>query len=121
MSFWTHVNGSVRVDNFVDRALFKTCSFDGTVEEQDACNVPEGSECSLDVQVWNSIERYRLMSTINFFGDLRNYYNYQDIVDWITGVINDHKWFVRDGVITCNESVYIYMADVKKFTEIAFN
>jgi len=122
MSFWTHVNGSLRVDNpYIEcdkrfkkcthhmDTIFHTAHFGGGHDQWAACNVPCGSEGSLDVVVWHNPHKYHEdQSVVSFFGDLRGYEESQhkDIVKWIDGVIKKNHWSIRDGVMTINEKVY---------------
>ena len=120
MSLWTHVNGSLRVKNMKAQlgkksvkkykkeleSLFKTVSFYDESKKWKQCNVPCGSEGSLSVSIWVSEEGD--LSTINFFGDLRGFYNDLAIIEWIDNIIADNSFFIRDGVMTVNGKVYVY-------------
>lgn len=116
MSYWTHVNGAIRVDstpltNDEVKNLFKTCTFWGTTEEREACNVPRGSEGSLQVSVWvNPVKRDNRRFVITIFGDLRGFEESQhhEIIEWINAIITDNEMSVRDGVLTLNEKTYRY-------------
>ena len=124
MSYWTHVNSSIRIDNpyFVEdkefkntdeliRNLFKTVDFNGTKKQWEECNVPCGSEGSLQASIWiNKNKNHCGRYAVNLFGDLRDFEELQhkDIVDWINNLIIDNSLSIRDGVMTINEKVYRY-------------
>lgn len=114
MSYWTYVNGSIRVDsvplkNKEIRALFKTCKFGGSVEEWESCNVPRGSEGSLQVLLhFNSSKYEACRVTMTIYGDLRGFEEsrHHEIIEWINGIIKDNDMSVRDGVLTLNDKTY---------------
>ena len=116
MSYWTHVNGVIRVDsaplkNKEIKALFKTCKYDSPVEDWKACNVPRGSEGSLQVLLHFNHDRYEACKiTMTIYGDLRGFEESQhhEIIEWINAIITDNEMSVRDGVLTLNEKTYRY-------------
>ncbi len=116
MSYWTNVNGSIRVDSTPlkekeIKALFKTCKYDSPVEEWENCNVPRGSEGSIQVLVHFNHDRYEACRiTMTIYGDLRGFDESQhhEIIEWINRIINDNDMSVRDGVLTLNEKTYRY-------------
>lgn len=117
MSFWTHVNGSLRVDSLTGdmRNLFRTVGFWGKDEEWEACNVPCGSEGSLDISIWynpqpNDASRY----TINFFGDLRGFEEDEqpEIIEWLDNLIKDNNMIIRGGIVTINKKTYRYFEHI---------
>lgn len=116
MSYWTHVNGSIRVDsvqlkNKEIKALFKTCKFDSPFEEWEDCNVPRGSEGSLQVLLHFNSSKYEACRVImTIYGDLRGFdeSRHHEIIEWINGIIKDNDMFVRDGVLTLNGKTYRY-------------
>lgn len=116
MSYWTHVNGSIRVDsvqlkNKEIKALFKTCKFDSPFEEWEDCNVPRGSEGSLQVLLhFNSSKYEACRVTMTIYGDLRGFEEsrHHEIIEWINGIIKDNDMSVRDGVLTLNNKTYRY-------------
>ena len=123
MSFWTHVNGAIRVDstpltNEEVKNLFKTCTFYGTEKEWLECNVPRGSEGSIEISIWfNPCEKDNRRMVITMFGDLRGYeeHQHEDFLEWLNKLIDDNTLWVRDGVLTLNEKVYRYDDDLEKF------
>lgn len=120
MSLWTHVNGALRIDNINYtlepvsvrkykkelKSLFKTVSFKGLPYEWAACNVPCGTEGSLNVSIW--VANDGEMATINFFGDLRGFTDTDGVIEWIDNIIINNSLSVRDGIMSMNEEVYIY-------------
>lgn len=112
MSIWTHVNGSVRVNNHVDVNMFKTFTYYSSYEDKKDCNVPSGKEESLQVQVYNYSDNGDTRSTINFFGDLRGFDDHQEIIDWIIGIIKELELSVCDGIVSIDGKVYVYMEDI---------
>lgn len=116
MSDWTHVLGVLRIEDYtpynesmgeVLGDLFHTFKWGDSAEKRKACNVPAGSEESLQVKVWmnhdkNDTRRY----TITFSGDLRDFSDEQGIVDWVNGLIKKYEWCVRDGVMGINGNLY---------------
>ena len=116
MSYWTHVNGSIQVDsvplkNEEIKALFKTCKFDSPVEKWEVCNVPRGSEGSLQVLLHFNSGKYETCRVImTIYGDLRGFEESQhyEILDWIHAVIKSNNMSVRDGVLTINNKTYRY-------------
>lgn len=120
MSLWTHVNGALRIDNINYtlepvsvrkykkelKSLFKTVSFKGLPYEWAACNVPCGTEGSLNVSIW--VANDGEMATINFFGDLRGFTDTDGVIEWIDNIIINNSLSVRDGIMSMNEEVYVY-------------
>jgi len=105
MSQWTHVAGLIRLDSMesvvklpikekagkmqeaIKKALGNTCDFESSLEETQACNVPQGSEGSLQYRVYrNSDEDEHALSWgyIAIYGDLRDFgkEDESEIVDW---------------------------------------
>lgn len=108
MSRWTHINGSIRVNSFrvlgveIDFwSIFKTCDYGDGEDEWEFCNVPCGSEGSIQVNIWtnpsiNDMAAY----TVNFFGDLRDFGGKKDIdsvKEWFNNTCN--KLNIRQAVI----------------------
>jgi len=136
MSYWTHVNGSLRIDcphpvknlDFTRfdthiKNLFKVVHAHGSKEEWEACNIPYGSEGSLDVNIWINPElNYVARYTINFFGDLRDFEDYQhiEIVNWINELIIKNRLDVRAGIMTIDDRTYQYMAHYDDFCNLVF-
>ena len=116
MSYWTHVNGSIMVEDtpLTDKqikSLFRTCSFKSPDADWEACNVPRGSEGSLQVDLNFNNDVYEACRvTMTISGALRDFYESQhnEIIDWINAIINDNDMCIRDGVLTVNEKTYRY-------------
>lgn len=108
MSQWTHVNGSIRVDclrmmgDTLDfKNIFKTCDYNDDDKQWDDCNVPCGSEGSLNINIWESPEKSAMAAyTVNIFGDLRDYDDKDEIVKWFTGIVENKLGIIRDAVLT---------------------
>lgn len=83
MSNWTHFVGAIRVrDIEIEKIssiakLFRTCDFGDPEDKWRLCNVPCGSEGSLQVSIINSSGKYGLVSEdeycISIYGSLRNF------------------------------------------------
>ncbi len=106
MSQWTHVAGIIRIDSMgvailrgpaekkvekikeaVTKALGNTCDFESSSEAFAQCNVPGGSEGSLQYTISrNSDEDEHALSWgyIAIWGDLRDFgaEDVQSVVDW---------------------------------------
>jgi len=109
MSQWSHINGSIRVDGlgglipkplFGD--LFKTVDYDDPEEKWDECNVPCGSEGSVQINIWqNPNPSCMAQYTINVFGDLRNYSDVQEVANWFEKIVKKSGLLIRSAVLTC--------------------
>jgi len=123
MSQWTHVNGSIRIDHlkvmsdYTDlNSKFKTCGFTDDEIEWKECNVPCGSEGSIQVNIWENPEDHHLAAyTVNFWGDLRDYDNEQELVDWFTKIIKSHM--IRDAVMSIRIEYQSYSVYVSQYDE----
>lgn len=113
MSNWSHVAGTVRIDNieFLNGNLNffnifgKECLWNSDkLTWDDAANNPDkylpmGSEGSLQLSIWENPDKECSASyTVSIFGDLRDHHNPQEIIDWFRNKIKD-LW-VRQAVIT---------------------
>ncbi len=104
MSKWTHVNAVIRFDGIKgqdpDPDLGNTVSFDDENEEMwDACNVPCGSEGSLEyklIEVGDGITRF----TAVIWGDLRDYDESDKIVKYLEHITQGHM--IRSGIAEIN-------------------
>lgn len=108
MSRWTHINGSIRVDSLrllgdcqeprFDK-LFKTVTYEDIGDQE--CNVPCGSEGSIDVKVYtNKNESCIAAYVVSFFGDLRDFGGQEDIESvkkWFNNICS--KLWVRQAVL----------------------
>ena len=100
MSEWTHVNASVRIDSM--RLIMDKPDFGVGVQYEDdesaweKCNIPCGSEGSLYINLWEDPSESSLSAyTANIFGDLRDYDNDQEIIDYFNRIV-DGK-IIRNG------------------------
>jgi len=111
MSQWTHVAGVIRIDGMpfvvglnqeqeraeIHKMVGNTCSYDDDAPKWDACNVPCGSEGSLqysysfadhDEATEGFIASTSLSrSAIAIWGDLRDYDNENEIIEWFKGTL----------------------------------
>lgn len=92
MSRWTHVAGTIRVDGLAGfkepefEKLFKVARWD-VASSFKTCNMPVGSEGSLQYSVWTNPDPTHLARyTITIWGDLRDYGELEDIY-------KIEKWF----------------------------
>ena len=104
MSVWTHVAGIIRIDDIrfnneipdFDKIIGKECLFDSPTEVWDdmECRpedyLPMGSEGSLEKSVWINPDKSCMSSyTVSIFGDLRDYENSENIIEWFKNKINE--------------------------------
>jgi hypothetical protein len=92
MSQWTHIAGCIRIDSVVDPTVKltlknqfgNTVEFDSPEEDWNKCNVPCGSEGSVQYRIEQTGDDNSLAwGLIYIWGDLRDYDNVQEIYDWI--------------------------------------
>lgn len=124
MSQWTHITGTVRIDAFLlDHKLVKsivkkcfgnTCHYNSKPNEWDKCNVPCGSEGSLQYDIIYSGYQHKKgkiesssvsWGTVQIWGDLRNYDDHEEIYQWLCNIVkklNKNHLDVRDMVIKIN-------------------
>ena len=129
MSHWVHINGSVRYDTIsinepATEPEFNTCSFRDELEVWDKCNVPCGSEGSIQV---SKLDVYRTPTqafvTYGFSGDLRDYdiSKADELETWINSLVpDDMSIWIRQGIFQVEFEgedlrVYIYDDDLKTF------
>ena len=99
MSTWTHVAGIIRFDGIASLGSKEpdcgfTCDFEDNEDIWGKCNVPCGSEGSLQISKWTNPSNSALSRwTYSIFGDLRNYGgNHEDekeIVDYFNRIVKD--------------------------------
>lgn len=113
MSNWTHVAAVARIDSMGQKLSDYTKIFGKEVH----CNSPKklfiekyehperflpcGSEGSLYMTVHIIPNDYR--HTVTIFGDLRDYYNPQSVIDWFADKLKG--LCVRQAVITASDSI----------------
>ncbi len=108
MSIWTQVCGCIRIDGIpsidpmiaerVIDALGHTCSFDDGEAVWEACTVPCGSEGSLQYRIIPAGEGL-VLYTVAVWGDLRDYDNELEIIDWFNDVTRDSGLMIRSAVL----------------------
>lgn len=128
MSVWTHVLGTIRFDNWFafDLTAYEPdvgipCTFEDDIEQWDKCNIPCGSEGSLTISKWEapnetSVARY----TITIFGNLRDYDNEQEIIDYFNRITKDQD--IRQACFTFevegNNKVRTFVWQEDSFVEV---
>lgn len=94
MSIWTHVAGVIRYDAVCALGethpdLGNTCTFGDDEAAWDKCNVPCGSEGSLVISKWTNPSDTSLAAyTVSIFGDLRDYDDDQEIINYFNRINN---------------------------------
>jgi hypothetical protein len=94
MSQWTHVCGAIRIDAMpildnlttskIKKLFGNTARFEDGQDVWDKCNVPTGSEGSVQYRIDDNSGEYSLTwGVIYFWGDLRDYDDYNEIYKWI--------------------------------------
>jgi len=91
MSQWTHVAGCIRIDDLFNDTASKikaqfgiTCTFDDGEDALDKCNVPCGSEGSIQYRIEHTGSPYSLSwGLVSIWGDLRDYNDATAIYEWI--------------------------------------
>jgi len=98
MSIWTHVNGSIRIDGLNYSKLPKIWKFD----------VPTGSEGGIEFD-YKIVGVGAVLAVFNLWGDLRDYENVDEIINWIETSFKDN--IIRSGIveIDCEASDYIVL------------
>ena len=87
MSRWTHFAGCIRVDSIQSMMprpkfdeIFKTCTFESNERTWKECNVPKGSEGSIQVTVVTNPKTSSMAAyAILIYGDLRDFGSKEDI------------------------------------------
>lgn len=117
MSTWTHVAATIRFDairipGFPNQRpdLGKTCDFDDDYAVKDACNVPCGSEGSLQVHLWENPHRSHAAAyTAMIWGDLRDYSDVDEVLGYLTRITDGRM--IRQGVaeiaVECEDPVVV--------------
>jgi hypothetical protein len=132
MSQWTHVAGVVRLDalrlddGYKRPQLGREIHWGETeyARPNDEFSVPEGSEGCLYVACHEDPDRKSLSSyTITVFGDLRDYDNEQEVVDYFNKLANPgiSVGYVRQAIFTVDvegrsEAVYRFEFENGKTT-----
>ncbi len=127
MSQWTHVNASIRFDGVRGLTpppeLGWPCRWEDTVEVMDACNVPCGSEGSLEWSLHtnpasDSLARW----TASIWGDLRGYDNVREIESYLARIVKDRP--IRSGVAEIvvehtSTTILRYDTDQRKWVRVS--
>lgn len=104
MSIWTHVAAVIRFDGlqlFGDTPpeLGNGCAYHDPKEKWDRCDIPTGSEGSLQTHLWVNPEKNNLAAyTATIWGDLRDYTDVKEVIDYLKRITKDKM--VRNGVAT---------------------
>lgn len=91
MSQWTHINGCIRIDGIpaiediskadVKKVFGNTCDYDSPDSQWHLCNVPCGSEGSLQYEILQ-VGDGMVLYTVPIWGDLRDYDDVEAIKKW---------------------------------------
>ena len=120
MSQWTYVCGCIRYDalrmpgipyNTIDKIkklVGNPVSFDDSEEKWDACNIPRGSEGSIQFVFWANPDLHHMASfVVGIFGDLRDFgiEDVPKIKEWFERVTKGKEIMVRNAILEiCVES-----------------
>lgn len=127
MSQWTHVAGVIRFDDirlgttkFIPE-LGKTVRYNDPPDKWNECNVPCGSEGSLEYYIKTNPDEHCIAAYVaSIWGDLRDYENLQEIVDYFDRITKDKM--IRQACFTvCIEGkgMYCYIwTEEGKFVEV---
>ena len=114
MSQWTHVCGCIRFDAFrmtnmpystldcIKQLLGNTVSFGDSKEKWLNCDVPCGSEGSIQFSFWdNPCLNHMAAFTVAIFGDLRDFgmEDVPQIEKWFDKVTKTKNVMVRDAIL----------------------
>jgi len=114
MSQWTHVCGCIRYDALrmdgmpystiedIKKLVGNTVSFDDPEKKWDKCNVPCGSEGSIQFVFWSNPSPNSLSAfTVAVFGDLRNFGkdDVPKIREWFNKVTTGKGVMVRNAIV----------------------
>lgn len=114
MSIWTHVTGVIRLetglkldDNDIENLIGKRILYRAPQELKDEYKqhpkkfMPKGSNGSLNFHVYNHENKYELPSCIiSIFGDLEDYSNTDEIIEWFKSRVRSSIYTVRQACIT---------------------
>ena len=124
MSVWTHVAAVVRIDDFRfsdkpipdwDEIFGKECLFHSPSEVWVDCEkhpekyLPCGSEGTLQKTAWiNPDSHHTAAYTVTIFGDLRDFENPKDVIEWFKEIVESGKIGIRQAVITATDGYNTY-------------
>ena len=127
MSQWTHINASIRFDTLMGMGeptreeLGEPCYF----ENMEKCGdkLPYGSEGSLDYRIIQRTDCENCMAShaVVFFGDLRDYDDVEEIMEYFNNITKDK--IIRSGIIEIEvESnrvwIYRFSDETNKFEKV---
>ena len=103
MSIWTHVAGVVRIDGIAgltpEPQFGNTCTFYSDPDDWDKCDVPRGSEGSLQYSVWENPQgSHAAKYTVSVFGDLRDFDSVEEIVSYFNRISEGQ--IIRQGMFS---------------------
>lgn len=103
MSIWTHVAGVIRIDGITGATpkpqLGNICTFYSDPDEWNKCDVPKGSEGSLQYSLWeNPNDSHAAKYTVSVFGDLRDYDSIEGIVAYFKRI--SKRQIIRQGMFS---------------------
>ena len=114
MSQWTHVNGAIRYDSLriadvpfnkledFKQLLGNTCSYEDDEEIWSKCNVPCGSEGSIQFNFWTCPDICNLAAFgVHIFGDLRDFgkIGVPKIKEWFERITKAKNVMVRSEIL----------------------
>lgn len=114
MSQWTHVCGCIRYDSLrmagmpyntikkIKELIGNPVSYEDSEEKWDACNVPYGSEGSIQFVFWANPSLNALAAfTVGIFGDLRDFgkEDVPKIKEWFEKVTTVEHLIVRAAIL----------------------
>ena len=126
MSQWTHVAGIIRIDDMRMLPMAEhprdymgnTCDYDDDEYTWDECDVPKGSEGSLEYSIFeNPMHNHLSAYSVQIFGDLRDYNDLKEIEEYLNKITSGRM--VRQGVVTVDierEKTYIITHSDGKWT-----
>jgi hypothetical protein len=129
MSQWTHVNASIRFDEIMnigllptEKELGKICRWeDEDTSHWDNPDLPCGSEGSIDYKIIKNPDGSCMAAmVVVFFGDLRDYDNADEILNYFERVTKGKM--IRSGVLEIDvesKDTLIYRYDSNKWVKCA--
>ncbi len=109
MSVWTHITGNIRIDGIpglspvstveaLKAVLGNICAWEDDPSVWKACNVPKGSEGSLQYEVIEYGGGMRWV-TVAVWGDLRDYDDINEVKKWFERIVCKEKLIIRQAVL----------------------
>ena len=127
MSIWTHVTGVIRLetglkldDNDIENLIRKRILYKAPEELKKEYKthperfMPKGSTGSLNFHVYNNQNKYELTSCIiSIFGNLEDYSDTDEIIEWFKSCVRSSIYTVRQACITVSElSIDTWSTDI---------